>query len=433
MQSFPVQILLGIYLGVLSGIIPAVVAGVLGFIFRYFTGVSIPGFGVVVLALAVAGINGGLLALNDPTIKQGENATAFIVAILVVLMLALYAHAKGDKLGSSLPRRMSLRALTARTLSTDVVELVGGRGQVRITPVGEVGDMEGYPPLPAELRGDLRDGEWTFPADVPLAELETRLADRLRTDYDLADVSVRLDERARATIAAAPPVGGLSRRVPAGKRAVSVDALLPTGVARGEEVRVGVGDTAVTGTVVSAKTSGSEEPLRKAVTLPTGTPPGGESTDGEPAPDGGRPRDPRTDGGEEAAEAPTLQTPVTTGGEGRLTVAVDRGDAAALLGAERGRVVVRSRGTRREFELTALLRRVGQRIRRVTVASEGPLDDVAIGEAKVHDVYGVAILAVRHGGEWQVAPRGETRLAAGDELFVVGTRDALASFAEAAA
>ena len=49
-MSLPIEILFGIYLGILTGIIPALVAGVLGFIFKYFTGVTIPGLGVVVLA-----------------------------------------------------------------------------------------------------------------------------------------------------------------------------------------------------------------------------------------------------------------------------------------------------------------------------------------------------------------------------------------------
>ena len=61
-----VEILFGIYLGILTGVFPALVSWGLGFMFEHVTGVSVPAFGVVVLALALAGINGGLLALNDP-------------------------------------------------------------------------------------------------------------------------------------------------------------------------------------------------------------------------------------------------------------------------------------------------------------------------------------------------------------------------------
>ena len=56
-QPLPLEILFGIYLGVLTGMFPALVSWGLGFLFKYVTGVSIPAFGVVVLALALAGIS----------------------------------------------------------------------------------------------------------------------------------------------------------------------------------------------------------------------------------------------------------------------------------------------------------------------------------------------------------------------------------------
>ena len=51
MAPFPVEVLLGIYLGFLTGIIPAMVAWLLGFVFRYVTGVTVPGLGVVVYGI----------------------------------------------------------------------------------------------------------------------------------------------------------------------------------------------------------------------------------------------------------------------------------------------------------------------------------------------------------------------------------------------
>ena len=414
-MTLPIEILFGIYLGIITGIIPALVAGVLGFVFKYFTGVTIPGLGVVVLALAIAGINGGLLALNDETIRSAERAPAILTAIVVVLMLSLYAHAQGDTLGANAPKRVSLKQLRDRTLSSDVVELVGGRGRVRLTVVGEVADMEGYPPVSAATRQAIVDGEWTFPADLPLAELESRFAERLRTEFDLSDVSVSIDENARATVAAAPPVGGLSTRVPSGKRAVSVPALVPTGLARGDVVRVVTPDLVVEGTLLSAKSS-PENATKDG---------GGESRPGQTA---------TTDGGKTVADgAPASATApmATAGGEGRVTVAVGRSEASALLRAGRGRVLGLSRGTRREYELTTLLRRAGKRFRKVSVVAGGPLDGHTIGDVGVREVYDVAILAARH-ESWTVAPRGNQPLSAGDELFVVGNRDALERFTEAA-
>lgn len=405
-QPLPVEVLLGIYLGILTGVFPALVAWGLGFLFKYFTGVTIPGFGVVVLALGLAGINGGLLALADPAVLQ--SGSRVVVALIVVLMMSLYAHAKGDAMGATFPKRLSLQSLRDRTLSSDVVDLVGARGEVTVEVVGEVVDMEGYPPLPEATRAAIRGGEWRLPADLPLSELENRFADRLRTELDLADVSASIDERGRATVVAAPSLSGVSKRVPAGHRAVSVEALVPTGMARGDEVVVLGEGVSVEGTVIAAR-SGDAEPAE-----PTAT-------------DGGTPTD------EEATPPAPPAAPTTTGGEGRVTVAVPRGDAEALLGVRRGKVVVTSRGTRREFELVSLLRRAGKRFRKLSVRADGDLDGTTIADAHVRDTYGVAVLAVRRPDGWVVAPRGSTELHAGDELFAVGTREALDGFEEVVA
>lgn len=410
MASFPVQLLLGIYLGVVTGIVPTLVAWTMGFLFKYFTNVSIPGFGVVVLALAIAGVNGGLLALNDQTIRDASNGVAILVAIVVVLMLSLYAHAKGDAMGATTPKRLTLKRLTERTLSTDVVELVGGRGQVNVTVAGEVGDLEGYPPLPVGLRAEIRAATVELPADLPIPELESRAADRLRADFDLADVAVRLDERGRATVAAAPPTGGLSKRVPQGKRAVSVSALVPTGLARGDEVSLTTPEGTFPATVLSVASS--------EMTATDESKPGDDPTVA-------------TDGGEAVAEPTTPASAAAAGGRGRVTVAVDRTTATTLLGTDVTRLAVRSRGERKEFELAALLRRAGKRIRRLTVREGSTLAGASLGEAAVRDEYGVVVLAVRTGDGWQFAPDGRAELAAGSDLFVVGTGRELDAFGEA--
>ncbi|WP_323675724.1 TrkA C-terminal domain-containing protein [Halorubellus sp. PRR65] len=424
MASLPVEFLFGIYLGLLTGIVPAFVSGTLGFAFKYLTGVTLPGLGVVVLAVAIAGINGGLMGLLDPAVASSPRV---VTAVVVVMMLSLYAHSQGDKLGVALPKRFSLRRLRERTLSADVLDVFGG---VTVTVTGAVGDVEGYPPLPADVRGKIAESTWSFPGDLPLSELESRLADRLRTEFDLADVAVSVDSRGRASVSAAPPTGTLSRSVPKGKRAVSVTALLPTGVARGDEVVAATADASVRATVLSARTTGDDPPEPRPSTT-------AESEDVV------------TDGGtdEAAAAAGPVAAPTTEGGEGRVTLAVDRQEATALLRADRARVRVCSRGTHREFELVSLLRRAGNRFRRVTVRADGALDGTTIGEAGVRDAYGVAVLAVREStpsgsakkrGEsaesrWRFSPHGDVALGAGDELFVVGRTDALDAFVEVVA
>jgi hypothetical protein len=405
MASVPVEVLYGVYLGLLLGVIPVLVSWSLGFLFRYVTGVTIPGLAVVGLAALVAGASGGLLALGDPTLIASENRIRLTVGLLVVLMASLYAHAMGDRLGADLPKRVTLRGIAERTLSADVVELVGTRGQVRVRVVGEVGDVEGYPPLPPELRAEIRDRTETFPADLPLVEIERRFGESLRSDHDLAEVSVRLDERARASVAAAPPVGALSKRVGTGRRAVSVRALAPAGVDVGDEVRLTADGGRYEATVLGVRST-----TERATAAPAG-----DLTDGETG----------------SETSPPTAAP---GSEALVTVAVGPGDVRPLLCGDVERLAVRSRGSRREFELVSLLRRTGSVVRAAVVGSGGPLDGRTLGEAAVRDEFGVAVLVVRGAdGARQVAPRGDRRLAGGDELLVVGERAAVDRFREAVA
>jgi len=415
MASLPVEILLGIYLGLLVGIIPALVSWGLGFLFKHVVGITIPAFGVTALAVALAGVNGGLLALADKSITTSPNAPRVVTAIIVVAMLAMYAHSRGDSMGASFPKRLSLSKLRRRTLSMDLADIVGD-GEVRVRVVGEVADMEGYPPLPEELRAEIRNAELRFPADLQLAELEERIADRLKTEFDLGDVSVSVDERGRATVVAAPPFSGLSKRVTDGRHAVSVTGLIPTGVARGDEVTVITPDAQVRGTVVSARTS------------KPGSGPGSESK-AEPAPD----IEPRSDDDPETDQPKPVRAPTTDGGEGRLTVAVTRTDVQPLLRADRTKVVVEPRGTRREYEAVSLLRRAGRRFRRLTVRAGSGLAGQTIGAARLREVYDTAVLAVRKPEGWLLAPDSGTALEAGDELFAVGTREALDGLGDALA
>jgi len=415
MASLPVEVLYGLYLGVLTGLVPALIAWLLGFGFKYFTGITIPGLAVVGLGVAIAGLNGGLLALADPSLTGSANQLRLTIALLVVLMGTLYAHAQGDKMGAALPKRLNLRELTKRTLSTDVVELVGGRGQVRISVVGDVGDVEGYPPLPEALHESIRAETWTFPADLPLVELESRVEAALRTEYDLVEVAVTLDERGRATVVAAPPTSGLSKHLDPGERAVSVDALIPTGAARGDDVTVLADGERFDARLLGVVDEG---------TTPTPSEDAGTDTSDEAA----------TDGGDaDLSPEPAPSVPTAVGGQARVTLATDRQTATSLLGANDVRLAVRSRGSRREFELVGLLRRTGKRFRRVTVGDRSELADTTLGEASVRDTYGVAVLAIRHGGSWALAPRGAQSITAGDDLVAVGSKSDLDRFTEAVA
>lgn len=400
MSTFPVEILFGLYLGLLTGIVPALIAGSLGFLFRYATGVTVPALAVVVLSVAVAGVSGGLLGLIDPTISRSPR---LVIAVLVVMMLSLYAHSQGDKLGATFPRRFSLRQLRKQTLSADVVDFVGGIGRVTITPTGEIGDLDGYPPITPDLREQLLAGKWQFPADLPLSELEARLERRLRSEFDLTAVEVTINRQGNATIAAAPPSGGLSRHVTSDQRAASVDTLVPTGIARRDRATVHGEEVEASGTIVSAKSSHG---------APTST--GPDDADDE---DGDRPQQ---------SAAPT-----TTGGDGRVTLSVPTARVEDVLALDLATVSVLPRNTPADFELVSTLRRSEKQIRQVSIGVDSVLDGSPVDPGRIRTTHGVTILGINRKFEtdgWSFDLDAADRFAVGDDLFVAGPRDAVARF-----
>ena len=398
------EVLLGIYLGLLAGIFPAFIAFSIGFAFKYFTDVTVPGLGVVVLGGALAGISGGLMGLLEP--ELAENWTG-ITAVLVILMAALWAHSQGDKLAAATPRKLTLRSLRESKLTVDLAERVDSYGQIRIRPIGNIEDIEGYPPLSDDLRAQLRAGSWKFPASLPIAELETKLEERLLSDFDLVEVAVTVTRNGRAEIAAAPMTAGLSRRVPRGKRAVTVKTLLPTGVANGDVVTLRLPDSEVSGPVVSARTNGVETPVEVSEESDEG--------DGE-------------EGGETTPSRP--RAPTTTGGEGQVTVALSPEEARRVLAVPFAPMIVHSRGKQREYEAIGVLKSHGNRFRKLTIGEESALAGTTIGAAGVRDEYSVAILAIRRGTERIVVPRGDAELQSGDALIVVGKPANLNRFEE---
>ena len=416
-----VDIGLGVYLGILAGIFPAVVAFALGFVFKYLTGVSVPGLGVVVLAGALAGISGGLLGLLDETVAQSASG---MTAFLVVLMLSLWAHSQGDKLGDSVPRHVSFSQLHRTGFSAEFLERVDSYGQLRIKPVGTIEDIDGFPPLSEETRTAIRDSTWKFPASLSRTELEAKLTERLMAEFGLSEVEVSITADGLAEISAAPETATLSRRVPSGMRAVSVETLLPTALAVGDRVSLTLPDEEFQGMVVSAKTKGGNRSGESAGK--TG------STNPEP-PVAETATEPKTDGGTEAPQELPPQTPTTDGGYGSVTVALPETQARRVIRAEFAKLTVHSRGNRREYALLNVLREGNTHLQLVTVGKEGPLDGVRIEEGLNAVDEAVSVLAIRRKTERFIAPPAGTKLAGEDELIVAGKPAAIRKFREVVA
>lgn len=423
------QIGLGLYVGVLTGTFTAFLAFGLSFGFRYVAGVKLSDRMGLMIGLGAAGLQGGFIGLlRDPEMLRSPT---IVSALLAVMMITMYAHAKGKALADALPRGSVTRGLWRRTLSSDAVERIGRFGQVRIRVHGEVGDVEGYPPLPDRLRTEIATREWQFPADLPMSELETRLVDRLETEYDLPVVQASIDTDGRATVAAAPPSGALSRRIPPDRRAVSVQARLPSGLARGDEVELAVDpDTGASNAEVEQgeKTGQEENPTRGDDTVRIR----GTVVSVMPAAAGDEADDETPDEDDQPTPVATQSTG-TAGGEGRVTIALTPSEVPTVVtGTLRG-LLVRSRGGDAAFELVALLGRGDNRFRKITVRADSAAAETRLTDLDLREQYGVDVLALRRAGEWQFTPSSRIHLQAGDELFAAGARAGLNALTEVSA
>lgn len=388
------QIGLGLYLGFLTGMFTALLVFGLAFSFQYIGGVAFPAATGLMIGLGAAGLQGGLFRLmRDPAMLQSP---VIITALLVVMLISGYSQKRGVDLAKAVPpKTVIFSGLRRRGLSRDVIKRFGRFGQVTVTAPGEVRDMEGYPPLPDEIRDAIGAGTWQFPADLPLVELERRLREQLLIEFQLDDVAVSISPRGEASISAAPPARGLSRRVPVDRHAITLEAMVPTGSAYGDRARVSFPEEELDGTIVSV------------------TPPEVKEKFHAPPP----------------PVLPLAQT--AGGGQGRLALGIDPDVVDTTINATPEKFVVLPRGQNREYELISLLRQQGNTFRKLRVTADGAFDGNRIGSLGLRRRFGVDVLAIKQGDTWSFAPRGDTRLFGGNDLFVTGPDHAIIALEEA--
>jgi len=380
MTGLPEEVLVGVSFGLLAGAGPTFLIGAVAFVSAAFDGRRLTGWVAVPVAFAGAGTTAFLFGVLDPVVGQ---LPRMAVLAVVAGLVGAYAESLGTRLGTKLHRGVPRSTERGRPLSADAIDAVDAAGQVTVRPAGEVRDIDGHPPLPAALRDRLEEGAWRLPADLPVGELERRLEQRVRSGYDVEAVSVDIDRRGRATIAAAPPTGRPGYDVPEGYRAVTLAALVPSGLAPGDEITV---------------LTGEGDPV-EGTALGVGS---GERTDGRAATDGGTRRRERG----------------TAGGRVWTTVAVPTPRAEQLLTAETAVVVAAPGETAAEFEAFALLERAGVKVRRGTLTADA---EVAEGEEPM------AVLAARGPSRtdgWTLDP-DPSSLGPGCELFVAGKQATL--------
>ena len=388
-----IDVLLGVSLGVLIGTVPAILVGLLRFGLEYASDYRPPRAMAVVIALVVAGGSSYLIEVFP---SPSEIAVLQIgIVSVVVSTLALYADSQGAAYATRFPHRISEASRSNRTLSEEALDDIDGSGEVLLTAYETVGNITGHPPLEPELRAALEEDSWRMPADLPLSELESRLENRLQTEYDLGAVSVSVDDRARISIQAAPKSTDIAEQIPEEKRAVSVDTLLPTGLDRGDRVTISLDETAVNGTVLSAQATPEPSPAQTVSQV-------GETVAVET----------NRSGRDQGA----------AGGHGRVTVSVPEEVAKDVLDADDPQITVTPKEGNPAFEAFSHLRQVGKEIRNVILTDR-------TRELIRETAEECRIICIRSSGTKSADPCGwkfhptKADIENGREAFVVVSRD----------
>ena len=185
---------------VVYGLLSMLVTGGLAVAYRWYFKQTVPsgvaGFvGVSVVALYINTTSLGV-AVGDSSVDLFEPGT--VVFNIVALSLAAVVAPVGRRLGETASSTLlSLAGLGA--FDGEVGTVVRSAGRVTtITLPDAIDDMESYDPVTDETKAELAGKTLVFPRGLTVAELRTRLIERLKTDYEIGYVDV--DLTADATI-----------------------------------------------------------------------------------------------------------------------------------------------------------------------------------------------------------------------------------------
>ena len=345
MIDLPNEALLGIAYGLLTGFVPALFVGfaAIGAVIGWDEELPPLAGGAVAVPFAVG--TGTMLGVFVPT--DGPAAVPrMLLGGGVVMTLGVVATTHGTTVARNLPQDRAAVTVRGASLGQDAIDAVDAAGQVTIRSSGQIRTFDGCPSPSPALRERLEAARWRFPADLQLAEIERRLAVRLKHEHDLSLVDVSVDGRGIATLTVAPSVKGVASTLDDGHRAVTVTGLVPTGIEPGDRVMLGTSADPVKGDVLAVGERGHSV--------------------GDAGP------------GVAVAERP-------------LTVAVDTADARLLLDDVTYRIAVVPSGENHEFEVTTLLEETGHPVR----ITEGERDHNS----------GIEPIAVRgEDDQWQFSP-----------------------------
>jgi len=360
----------------------AILAAVAAIVYRWYTREEIPawlatlvGASGVALYLNAVGLFQQAVGSNSGDIFDPMTVLINAATLVAAIVVSPAGRVVGDRIATSV-----FAIVGARELDTEVSRLVSNVGRVRAIELpadaDDVGDIEGYEPVPSATKSDLAGKTLLVPRRLRGDDLRERVVARIKEDYGVGYVDLELDDNGTVTtLALGRRVAGLGTTLAPGFAAVAVRADPGVGASAGDAVQLWRRTTADDGTETATRVASGE--LRAS-------------------------------------------------NDDVATVILDEADAAALDPNESYRLLTLPTDPGAEREFTALLRAADETMDVVTVDAGSDLDGATLGSVDA------TVVAVHSGGAIEAIPPRGRALSDGDALYLVARPERLRKIAQRA-
>ncbi|WEL17699.1 TrkA, K transport system, NAD-binding component [Halorhabdus sp. SVX81] len=383
MTATALAILLGAGFGLIVGTIVAGTTGSIGFASRYDRGhqlstgavVVVAGLLVGVLSLLIVTVSPGIeftateqYHLSFPTVRAmvgfGVEHAPFVGVFGVVsTLLGVYGYSQGDRIAGDMPATETSPGYNRRALAPKTVASADATGNISLDVTRDNRHVENGYSLSRGQWHAIESRAWTVPVDLPIVELESRLAARIQTTVGVDVSAVSIDQQGRATVTAEHSSKSVGPQLSDGQRAVTVRTVVPAELQAGDQVTLVSDADTVDGVVLGVGSAGH-------LIDPPATQQPETYHAGPVSPSAGR---------ADRSETTIEQSDPATGEDRRVSVAVDVDDVTTILTSTGVDLYVNScdsNGARGAFRQ---LQRAGLIVQHVTVdkRTREQLDDHA--------------------------------------------------------
>ena len=227
MIEIVIDSLFGLLTGLISGTVAFFAVMLLSVIYRFFTNEKLPSFMGIALGLGFWGFTGGLYAMFDQPTFGG------VIQILIVTIFVVWGVNTGDKIAAKIPKR-----------GTEIFKEMR-RGPkiyttIKLPHERLIFDIASKPRVPASLKTELSEREFTLPADLPVESIIKRVKRRLITDWGIGDIELELNQNKKVIhLDISAKEEGLSVILPRGKIAIPIECeVTPSNLALGDFVTI---------------------------------------------------------------------------------------------------------------------------------------------------------------------------------------------------